>query len=150
MRLEDGSTAVRCHKSKTDVYAKRSSSKIFYYYHRDWCVSLELCSKSPQGSGGTQTRMGPKPVPRACGFAYYLLTVFLCNSWHCRLHSCPSWVNNLADFSRHLLQGSRIKFLAMNSDGMFFSKELPAMVTHVLSRWVVDSEGVMRQSDDMR
>jgi len=45
--------------------------------------------------------MGPRPIPRVCGLAYYLLTVSLYSSWHCRLHSCPTWVNNLAEISRH-------------------------------------------------
>jgi len=42
VHLEDGSKYWGV-PSKTNVYANRSSSKIFDYYH--WCVSLELRSQ---------------------------------------------------------------------------------------------------------
>jgi len=50
---------------------------------------------------------GPKKVPRACSLVNYLFTVSRCSSWHCRLHSCPVWANNLADSFRPLLQSTK-------------------------------------------
>jgi len=81
----------------------------------------------------------PKKMPRACGLSNFLLTVSRYNSWHCRLHSCPLWINNVADFSRPQLQGteksgkSRHILSDMNQDGMSFSKELPRTCLVLLS-----------------
>jgi len=71
-------------------------------------------------SASTRLVVGPKKIARACGLANYLLTVSRCRRWHCRLHSYPSWANNLADFFQPQLQGRK--------------KEPKSR--HVLSTWI--------------
>ena len=84
--------------SKTNVYANRSSSQMFDYYH--WCVYQSVV---------TRHVMGPKKIPRACGLVNYLSTVSRCSSWHFHLHSCPVWVNNLAVGFRCWRHGTKKK-----------------------------------------
>jgi len=97
-------------------------------------------------SGSTRL-VGPKPIPRACGLAYFLVTVSLC-SWHCHLHSCPTgdhhwssfWFSNkqhylllleqtispiFPNLSCRVEKNNRNVLSDMNYDGIWFSKELP-------------------------
>ena len=87
---------------KINVSANRSRSKISDYRSR---LSFMCFSQWITQSASTRLVVGPKKIPRACGLANYLLTVSRCSRWHCRLHSCPVWANNLADFLQPQLQG---------------------------------------------
>ena len=50
-------------------------------------------------------RVGPNPIPKACGLVNCLFTVFLYNYWPSRQNSCQAWVNSLAETFRVRSQG---------------------------------------------
>ena len=87
-----------------------------------------------------EPRDGIQKNTEGSGLANYLLTVSLCSSWHCRLHSCPVWANNLANFSQPQLQGrkkykTKLTRVVWHELGWYVFL-IKSCLTHLLSHWV--------------
>ena len=90
-------------------------------------------------SASSRLVLGPKPIHRAWGLAYYLSTVSLCSSWNssCRLHSCPTCVNNSPIFPdlSSMVEKKQISTCCQTWFRMVHDS-VKSCLTHVLSRWV--------------